>query len=94
MGRRYFEGLPEVIAPYISRHPETFMDLLELLYGLSRDISYEGNQVTPYRDPRHPEWVDYHSAPFDDAYLIFKVEREGEVVRFLQANHRGDFNPN
>jgi hypothetical protein len=70
------------------------MDLLELLFGLSRDIFYDGNHVTPYQDPRHPEWIDCHSAPFDKAFLIFKVEQEGGVVRFLQANHLEDFNPN
>jgi hypothetical protein len=92
-GRRRFENL-EVVAQFTLKHPENFMDLLELLYGLSRDIFQETNHVTAYDDPNYPEWKDRHSAPFDSAALFFKLEEGDEVVRLLQINHRDDFNPN
>ncbi len=67
------------------------MDLLELLYGLSRDIFQPGNKVVPLPDPKYP---DRYSAPFDGARLIFKLEEEGLVVRLLEAPFWGDFVPN
>jgi len=87
--RRRFEGL-EIVDQVTARGPDKFMPFFDLLEGLKTDIFYENNHVTPHPDPAYS---DAYQAPFDRAFLTFKVEDEKTVVRFLQVTFFEDFAP-
>lgn len=67
------------------------MQFLDLLVGLEYAPFDPNNHVTPHPDPAFPET---YQAPFDDAFLVFKLEEHQRVVRLLQVTFFADFAPN
>lgn len=62
----------------------------DLCTGLEYDPFHPNNHVTPHPDPEFP---DTHQAPFDEAFLVFRLEEKQRVIRLLQVTFFADFVP-